>query len=445
MEPWSRGDVLALAAIMIPIIAGIWGLLFGLLTNHKHTRNEFIQTLESTPVLTKYQNLLNALLNKLQAFFGDAESSHAFWRSVQLAYIYPTFFFILAYSWFGGSHQFSGFAVFPEKSEWKVLYFPVITLAAIALATVFIKADKIDAFLIRKLGGEEQLYRILSALATAGLTFTLNDQLWAVVMMVVFGYLYTVFMVAFVGAFAFAFAGAFMFAVVGAVAFVGVGAGVGVGAFAVAVAVIFALPGNYTYSLLFATFFLCFPLINALLDWFSWYISRLFLKQASQETKAYKIALDLFYDSLAAIVFMIMLCLLLPAGAELLNLLYAQFSDAHIDWQTMALTAKNDPWGKGIMVTLMLITTLIPTFIHLFLGLFALLIHSAAGKKLAAYLKKANDTESNTIPFFAALWIEAYGFAVLLAMAGLIWLVLAVTNLPIADSLYWITAKAFNL
>ena len=90
------------------------------------------------------------------------------------------------------------------------------------------------------------------------------------------------------------------------------------------------------------------------------------------------------------------------------------------------------------------LTTLIPTFIHLAIGLFALLIHSAAGKRLADFLKKTKDG-SHLRPLLAAIWVEGYIFAVLFAMFGFIWLVQAVAQLPIAHSLYAVTAWAFGL
>ncbi|WGZ93803.1 MAG: hypothetical protein QJT81_18760 [Candidatus Thiothrix putei] len=195
-------------------------------------------------------------------------------------------------------------------------------------------------------------------------------------------------------------------------------------------------------------FYLALPLVNALLDWLSWWVSRFFLERTAQESRVRVIVLDVVLDFGVAVLFMLALCLLLPAGAIVLDSLYAGWVDvksgvpAQTGWQEYAVWARDDPWGKGIMVTLMLVTTLIPTLLHILLGLMAFFIHGFKGAALADFLEQPRKNWRDAV---ASFWMFGY---VVLAGAAL-WAMYQVfqhfTHLPIAQWLYHFTGYFYDL
>lgn len=192
------------------------------------------------------------------------------------------------------------------------------------------------------------------------------------------------------------------------------------------------------------------PLFNAWLDWLSWWLSRYLLQRAANEPRWWLVLFDILLDFIAAISFMILLCILLPLGAELLDWIYA--GKAETGWRDYALWARNDPWGQGLMVTLMLVTTLIPTLLHILLGLVAVLIHGFQGKQLAGYLEYAQggadaaEGEGNNIRYaLATAWISGYFFAAIGLMYALYWGFQQWLALLIAAWLYAIPNYFFDM
>jgi hypothetical protein len=372
--------------------------------------------------------------------------------SLLLAYVYPIAFFVLAYSFFEGSNEFAGIEVLPEQTRWRFLYFPGLLLYGLAIYGVYRfflrNADSIDQWIPQKL---ERIFSLKPSLAQAVYRSVLAllggaigywySQSWAVALAFgLFAYWSGAVAVAVAVAVAGAVAGAVAVAVAGAVAV----------AVAVAGAVYQAFVGNYEASLLFAGFYLALPLINALMDWGSWWVSRYFLERASRETRVWNILRDLLYDSIWALLFMLLLCVCIPAVIMGLNGLYSLFSSASIDWTAYAVAARTDPWGKGIMVTLMLITTLIPTLLHIALGVVALLLNMLGGKGIAEFIKKAEARNNDALLAGAAARLTIYmlsGLALTLAMA--FWAIprlwSTVFKIPIARWLYQFTDLFYNL
>ena len=197
-------------------------------------------------------------------------------------------------------------------------------------------------------------------------------------------------------------------------------------------------------------FYFALPLVNGLLDWLSWWVSRYFIERAAQGRQVWVIVLDIVGDFFAAVAFMLALCLLLPAVAELLDRLYAGDVDAKTGtvamthWRDYAVLARDEPWSRGIMVTLMLVTTLIPTLLHIFWGMVAFFIHSFRGKELASYLELTPQGH-NWRYAVASLWIFGYGLLSGLAMWVLYELFQHFAQLPIAHWLYNFTGYFYDL
>lgn len=117
--------------------------------------------------------------------------------------------------------------------------------------------------------------------------------------------------------------------------------------------------------------FLLLPLSNAVLDWLSWGVTRSLLRRAAQSGGGFLgwIVLigELILDLLAAALFLTGLAILLPMVFELWNRIGIA---AHIDWVQMANDAYSAPFGAGLLVAGMLLTTFLPTLIHLTYGLY---------------------------------------------------------------------------
>lgn len=119
--------------------------------------------------------------------------------------------------------------------------------------------------------------------------------------------------------------------------------------------------------------YLIVPLLNAGMDWASWGITRFFLNRVARAENsilgAFAIIIDVFSDFMFGFILLFLLSISLPFGIEIMNLLISSYGGEPVDWVTSLKIAVRDPWGEGLFVTGMLVTTLVPTFLHLVAGL----------------------------------------------------------------------------
>lgn len=447
---------------LLTAVAGFSVTLITILTyfsgelKDKATVQDLIHRIESRQGIQLYRAFVNKLLTTLEKIFGKALSLQAFGVCFILAFAYPAIFFIVAYSWGGGSHEFAGEAVFDLNSSFREWYLPAIAAFLFGFIYLLKNTERIDRYSTNLLASwfdsqvwAEQSYKVLCALLVCWLVSTFNSSIWYLLLGLWFGYTSKAVAVAVAVAFAFAgaFAGAFAFtgavavAVAGAFAFAFAFAVAVAFAFAVAVAVAFAVWGfyqeSYSRSLTYSILLVMLPILNATLDWLSWWFSRIFLKRASQEDSVLMIARDVLFDLVIAIGFMLLLCLALPIGIELINSIYAPYApESLFDWGALAQDAKDDPWGKGLMVTLMIVTTMIPTVLHVLLGLIAVILHSFLGKPFVNQLNQYLATKSNVCILFANVILTAYSCGVLLFLYVLYSLGVMLLHLDIPSLLY---------
>lgn len=144
----------------------------------------------------------------------------------------------------------------------------------------------------------------------------------------------------------------------------------------------------------YATFFVVLPLLNATLDYASWTITRWLLHSAERPGRKWamwKLGGEVIIDVILAAVCLVGLAFVLVWGVESVNLavLAGQDTtigpddeaipavltrqDVTIDWRSQVALARTDPFGAGLLVTMMLCSTLVPTILHLALGLGGLL------------------------------------------------------------------------
>lgn len=411
----TYGDLLAAMLAIAALLIGSLGFIYSQIIQSDTTRPRIVAWLQEGQVLGLYQGGVEWLLRFLQRFYGSKESLQAYGMSFLLSYLYPFLFFILAYSYFDGTTLFSGEELLPVDSPYRPHFFlGLLLFIGIVTGAFYFFGDRT----IKR----NSLFIGLIVAILAGST---------VVGAVVFSG--TV-----IGAFVFAFLGSAALPRISILIFV------------VLLVLLHFTTGSSNKSMMLAFFYLMMPLVNALLDWLSWWVSRYFMERAAQERQVWVIVLDIAVDFLAAVAFMLALCLLLPAGAELLDRLYAGHLDvetglaAQTDWRTYAVLARDEPWGKGIMVTMMLVTTLIPTLLHIFFGVAAFFIHSFKGKELAMYLE-ATPQGHNGRYALASVWIFGYWVAALAALVALYQGFQHFAQLPIAQWLYSFTGYFFEL
>ena len=402
-------ELLTFLAILIACFVIPYKFIYSHITSTEANRNHFILWLEETEITEKHKALVKWFSRRLQVVYGDADSEQAFSRSWSIAMIYPIALFFLAYSFFGGAHEFAGMEVFPEAEEGRLNVFWVTVLLVGLFSILIFASDWLDAkarkpfqYLFANQKAQDISYRLTMALLSMLVVFTYNQD-WKILL---------------------AFAGL----------------GYWLGAVAVAVAVIF---DNYTFSLVFLIFLVIFPLLNALFDWLSLRVSRYYLKVVEEEDSPLWVLADICVDLVFAVLFMIALVIVLPGVTEWFNALYGMFDPyAQVDWRQYAVDAIEDPFGKGLMVTAMIITTLIPTLLHVFLGLFAFILNSLFGKQLAKYLMDVGEVSLKAV--FAAIWIEAYLFFVFCLMFVLGWAFQQTFDFPIGPALYAVAEWGHN-
>ncbi len=123
-------------------------------------------------------------------------------------------------------------------------------------------------------------------------------------------------------------------------------------------------------------------------------LSRWFMEQAKADKGIGPIVFHLSIDFILAVIFLLGLALAIPLLMEGVNLVFAEQLVAQniepVAWREVAIACKKNPWGKdSIAITLMLLTTLIPTLVHFLLALVALYLRlfNYFGNKQATYLK----------------------------------------------------------
>ena len=206
-------------------------------------------------------------------------------------------------------------------------------------------------------------------------------------------------------------------------------------AFAVAftIAVIWHFLEDYANAQALLFLYLLLPLTNALFDCISVKYSRYFSTRIAAGEGARMVSKHLLWDTALALLFFFGLLLALPPFIDGCNWLFSHIAPLlpPIDWRELALQARDDPWGAGILVTLMLLSTLIPTLLHLLMAGVAL-----GGHGLALGWFARGMQHSSMYVFGLAIWA---GILTVLALAACHWTIrafIALFNLDITGKLY---------
>lgn len=147
-----------------------------------------------------------------------------------------------------------------------------------------------------------------------------------------------------------------------------------------------------------AVLFWGLPFVNALFDWASWNVSRHFINRARRPQHWQASFRDLAADAAIAMLIMATMSLVMTSLFDSAVSLerYLGWSDP-FSWAHIAINARDDPWGAGLPVTLMLVTTLVPTLLHIACGTIALSLHFfLPGQTFVKEINRMNDRSSPT-------------------------------------------------
>ena len=329
--------------------------------------------LGAAPVFERYRIAIRRFQDWLQAWFGPAVSIQSFERCVAIAFVFPVALFLLASLLYGYKNG--------EVGTGELLLFLVAAAAlSVLVRWVFqvVYASALRAW--RSIGGDPELAELIARILLGAFAVVFAFAIAFAVASSVAGAFSDFGTVAFaiLGGFAFAFAFAVAFAVAGGWAF----------AIALVLVTLIALTMAKQFAFFLLLFFVILPLLNAMMDWGSWTVTRYLLEPVERAPDdALGIALVIVLiiaDIAAALFFVVALAAIIPIGLELVDVLLSVFGRETFDWRALAARTVRAPWDEGLFVTGMLLTPLAPTIASMTLGLAALLVPLTPGAMQAA-------------------------------------------------------------
>jgi hypothetical protein len=218
-------------------------------------------------------------------------------------------------------------------------------------------------------------------------------------------------------------------------------------------ALLFVLSDRSSFELVsvivsYSIFVVALPIANGTMDWLSWGATRTLLAKFHNQGPTMRspawIAGAIFLDLLIAIACLAGLCVLMALILEALNQFFLWHGMPAINWRGQVALAVEYPLTKGILVTGMLVTTLIPTMIHIAVGLEHAFTAPTPDTRAAAALIK-DDMSAGDKQFVADVMVArdwylypcfAFAAILVLALAALIGLGAAPLGLTLADIAY---------
>ncbi len=343
-----------------------------------------------TTAFQRYQSALAAFTTWAEAWFGAPWHWRALDRCLQIAFVYPIALLLLA--WVMGSPGTIGpIMVLPDQPTDRRLVTAIVLIAMSAGIFLILEknvpqrfADRVTAWLFDAAATEQvdvpRLRNSVNFMARPIASAVSGAVMGAT---------------AFAAALAGVFAGAGTF--VGPVAVAVVGTVFGAfsvafaGAVAVAVAVVGAIFGASAVAVagavILVVFLVVLPLANAALDILSWGITRSLLAKIDHGGRGSRgfalVVVALVFDIVVAMASLIGLVALTAMALEIAAVLLVRIGAPEFDWRSQIELARAYPFTEGLLVTGMLATTLLPTAIHLTLGI---------GHAMSVWSPSAQDT-----------------------------------------------------
>lgn len=416
---------------IIGMITSVFAILFGASRYHlaeATSRHKIIAFLQQENFWQRYQNAVRIyLLKPTENWFGKKYFSwQAYDRCLTIAFIYPIWLLIIAWM-FGGTGELGSLKLLDNQITIGQKVFEVSLLVISTLYFFY--------WLVKKNGGIWIANKLLTSLKKPNILLKINHTLPnnppKISMLALIGALVGALVGAVIGVVALVdsgalagalaaagllaltaalavagtkaktlagtVAGALILALVltlfGALAIAGAimgtingtitliefltGAGVGAGTLTEPVSEFLTIAVTGTeIGLSLAIFLALLPILNALLDWLSLATSRYLISHVlNQRNKNWLMLLKhIILDIALAVIFMLSIATLIPISLQATNLILAFFEfELILSWKLLLDQTRQEPFTQGLLVTGMLFTTLIPTFLHLILCVLALL------------------------------------------------------------------------
>ena len=428
--------VLGVPLTVLSIMLGVLVPLLMKAIEDEPSRRRLAALLDEESPWARYRDLLKGGLARLDRFFGRPWSWRAFDRCLLLAFVYPAAFLLSGWA-FGGTISFSSDAsqtrgLLSLSALFVVMLYPIIAMRVVSRSDILALQinDRLFGPATRRLG-TIALYLAITAGAIIGTFFA-----------IAFG----------VGAGGLPVIPAATLGVAVVVAASGIAGSLAIVSALLLASIGFA-EGDSVLGWLVATLWAFLPLLNAAMDWPSWAVSRQLalhlVDPATMHGNAWRWLArtgamgHLLLDLLLAFGFLFALAALLPVSVQAINAIFAN-DTVLVVWAPMLETARQAPWNAGLGVTLMLITTLLPTGLHAGVGLFALLVRPMPGHGWV--LRRLREPEPIMLHRAGiALWLLTFalGSLCLVLVAGwLLWLGLSMltgetTGTMLLDTACW--------
>ncbi len=203
-------------------------------------------------------------------------------------------------------------------------------------------------------------------------------------------------------------------------------------------------------------FFSILPILNGLLDWLSWWISRRLGGHLLNRPHGMAIFAHIALDFVFAFLALGLLAVFLTGGIELFNqlALFVGNESSPLILDDLLKNSYLNPWSVDSgWIMVMLITTLFPTFGHLVLVIWASVTYVTPRgwryKMIRNLRQRGADGEPIKMKFdgpahyFTARWFLAIGVVSLLSI-GVIWAIKQ-TMVPVGEILYQLAMTSIRL
>jgi hypothetical protein len=370
------GSITALLIILVTIL--IWLLPFpdrslrAQLANHQD-RLDLKARLGMGSAFHGYRVAVRRLSDWFDDWFGPPWSGQAFERCLAMAFVYPISFYALSLLANGVK---SGKATLPQLAIFVLMAVGFVYALAVSFRAIY----KAAGYIWGLAGGDAELARFIAKAALGAFAVLIAFSMAFAAASAAQG------SASDTGGMALATGGGFILASAFVVLFAVAGAGVFVVTLIVTAAGAIIFAGQFAIMLLL--FFVMLPLTNALMDWLSWAVTRYilgFVARAPSGGWGVVFVLTLLtIDFAAAALFFLVLSVILPNSIELVNILLQASGGAPFEWRSFASRAATAPWTEGLIVTGILLTSLVPTFTQLVVGLAGVLARFTPGSEIAA-------------------------------------------------------------
>ena len=454
-QGWSvTGSISAMLILLITIL--LWLLPFPRDAVLEHIANpeqrrDIRARLGEGGVFSRFMASMSRYDDWVQRWFGRRWSGQAFERCVAIAFVFPVALFLVA-------SVLAGYNA-GEIQLGEILLF-IFGAVMVSLATGWL--FRLIYWFLRRMwssiGGDNELADIVTRIVLGAFAVVFAFAISFAVASSVAGE------VSDVGTVLFAIMGGFAFALAFAIAF----AFAGVWAFLVALILvtIIALTMAKDFAFFLLLFFVILPVLNALIDWVSWAVTRfhiMVIGTMPHSIRGYGLTiLVLMADIVAALSLVVILAAILPIGLELADILLSVFGRDSFHWRSAAAQAVSTPWGEGLFVTGMLLTPIVPTVALLTISIGSLFMPltpksrvALAGISPLRYDAESTEEDVNSdedavedvppgelesryaarIIYLSRLWY----IPTLLVSIGifvLIWWTATLSNVPVANFLY---------